>query len=79
MFSGVKMRRNGDWFAYYKSTIEGDGIESLWFIGPFETSVAAAKKWDQMCYSEEKDVSKLNFPEVYWMKGIGFDTSFSSE
>ena len=24
-----------------------------------------------MCYSEEKDVSKLNFPEVYWMKGIG--------
>lgn len=32
--------------------------------------MAAAKQWDQLCYSDEKDVSKLNFPEFYWMKGI---------
>lgn len=24
MFSGVKMRRNGDWYAFYKSTVEGN-------------------------------------------------------
>ena len=56
MFVGVKMRRNGDWYAFYNNTVEGlhSGVASL--LGPFETSVAAAKKWDDLCYSAEKDV-----------------------
>ncbi|KAK8822501.1 hypothetical protein WA577_005663 [Blastocystis sp. JDR] len=61
MFTGVKMRKNGDWYAFY-------GKETA---GPFETSVAAAKKWDELCYASEHRVDALNFPEKYWMRGEG--------
>ena len=61
MYSGVKMRKNGDWYAFYNDIVEG----------PFETSVAAARRWDTLCYGSEKDVNKLNFPEKYWMRGEG--------
>ena len=28
----------------------------MFIVGPHETSVAAAKKWDELCYSSEKEV-----------------------
>ena len=56
MFAGVKMRRNGDWYAFYNNTVEGLHSRIASLLGPFETSVAAAKKWDDLCYSVEKDV-----------------------
>lgn len=56
MFTGVKMRKNGDWYAFYKDIVDGSVCILTFIIGPHETSVAAAKKWDELCYSSEKDV-----------------------
>ena len=33
--------------------------------------MAAAKKWDELCYASEHRVDALNFPEKYWMRGEG--------
>lgn len=53
MHEGVKVRADGTWYAYYEDEVRG----------PFETSVAAAKAWDMLCYEAEGDPELLNYPE----------------
>ena len=59
MYSGVKMRKNGDWYAFYNDIVEGSKLDQITNVGPFETSVAAARRWDTLCYGSEKDVVRF--------------------